>query len=96
MNDHPLLTHDQFHVLAHFLNAEPAIAAAAYNVLVQRQPLASVADLHNVEASSLQLATQQFIDAALRIRGAFICHTPGCWEVVVGHHDHHRAPGRTC
>lgn len=50
--------------------------------------------LHSgINADRLGLTINRIIDAELRIRSAFVCHTPGCWEVVVGHGDHHRAPG---
>lgn len=87
------MTIEQIQTLAHLLGIDSPISGAAQSVLIDKLGVNEAARLHKVEPSALKSAITQIVDAELGVRAAFICHSPSCWEIVVGHHDAHRAPG---
>lgn len=87
------MTLDEFQTIRALIGIDEAMADAARRVLVLDQPHAEVLRNCGADPSVLQNTLDRIRDAELRIRSTFVCHTPGSWEIVVGHHDHHRAPG---
>lgn len=87
------MTSDQLNTLCFLLNIEGVSAQAAHYALVKNQPLKTCAAQYQIPIAQLEELIQSLQTAELRIRSTFICHMPRQWEVVVGHHDMHRAPG---
>jgi hypothetical protein len=88
------MTQHQLIVLVELLGIETALLPAISDILVSGAAVNGVALQHGCDPTALQQAVERVTEGELRIRGAFVCHSPSCWEVVVGHHDHHRAPGK--
>lgn len=87
------MTHEELQTLASLLRIDQRVLTAASLVLVEGQQVADAARAHGADAALLQQAIASIVDAELQVRATFVCHSPGCWEVVVGHNDSHRAPG---
>lgn len=87
------MTHNELFTICSLLNIDDQLAQAAVAVMIDGRPQSDTARRGRIPTDLLQCTIDRILDAELRIRGAFVCHTPGCWEVVVGHNDHHRAPG---
>ncbi|MGO3869110.1 MAG: hypothetical protein ACTJH7_03440 [Alcaligenes sp.] len=87
------MTLEQLQAVAYLLGIEPQTSQAAEDVLINHMTVDKAAHDHLLSAPSLETAISRIIEAEQQVRAAFICHAPACWEVVVGHHDTHRAPG---
>lgn len=87
------MTADQIQTLIYLLGVDRSTSMAAQAVLIDQVTPAEAARHYGIAPSVLDKAIAHILDAELRVRAAFICHTPSCWEIAVGHHDTHRAPG---
>ena len=87
------MTLDQIQTVADLLGIDGPTRSAAQTVLTEQTRLQEAALKHGIELAELEKAVRCLADAERQIRAAFICHLPTCWEIVVGHHDTHRAPG---
>lgn len=85
------MTHDEFQVLADLLGIEGPLAAAAHRVHVDQDK--TVFEEYE-DVNGLHELVERIAQAERRVRRTFVIHQPSCWQVVVGHHDHHRAPGK--
>lgn len=81
------MTRDELHVLADLLRIDERLRPALSRILVdQAGP--------DPQDDDLAPAVATLRAAEARIRAVFVCHRYSEWEVVVGHHDYHRAPGK--
>lgn len=87
------MTLDQIQTVADLLSIDGPTSSAAQAILTEQATLQEAASAHGIKIEALEKALSRLADAERRIRAAFICHLPACWEIVVGHHDTHRAPG---
>ncbi len=87
------MLNDEFRLIADLLGLDRPTAQAARDVAVLGAKIADAARAHDCQASELRRTVERVRDTELRIRRTFICHPQSEWEVVVGHNDHHRAPG---
>jgi len=88
------MTYDQLQTLVGLLGIDGSLVCAVRGHLFDGQPHKEAAHARGIDPALLRRAIDQLTEAEFRIRSAFVCHTPGCWEIIVGHGDHHRAPGR--
>jgi hypothetical protein len=83
------MTRDELQVLIDLLGVDERLRPALSRILVDRADAAPTqldGDLARVVAAVRA--------AEARVRATFVCHRYSEWEVVVGHHDYHRAPGK--
>lgn len=88
------MTIEQIRAVAYLLGIDQQSTSAAEDVLIDSMTINEAAHLHSVPTSRLESTISRIIEAEQRVREAFIFHGPACWEIVVGHRDTHRAPGK--
>jgi hypothetical protein len=82
------LTPEELQVLAELLRLDPRLLPALTRLLVDQASTGP-----DDPDDAVERAVTAVRAAEARVRATFICHSFREWEIVVGHRDHHRAPG---
>jgi len=83
------MTRDELQALIELLRVDERLRPALSRLLVAPADTAPAP-----RDDDLAQAVAALRAAEARIRATFVCHRYSEWEVVVGHHDYHRAPGK--